>query len=490
MKKITLFLITMLPSLLFAQGYTTPGTGMSYTLDEIIELNPATITMDGADYILNENLTVAATDTLLLDTAVNLFIEAGVEVDVHGTFISNPDEEIVNIDAVDETTPYQGFWFYEESKVFINNTHIQNGGGLKAITPDFTLLNSYLANNVEGSSSGAVVSLSNGSPLIEGNTFINNDLPAISSGATSEVSARILSNYLEGNGQSNENRPQINLGVTGTDTLKIIGNTIIGDPDLTQVGGIAVANFLGSAGEVKAIIDNNIITGNRYGITILGDYASGYIRENVIEDNNIQGDPMLGGSGINLNATNDTQNIIASNNQISGNLWGITLQGEASINLGDDADNPGGNVFSNNTNGGEIYALYNNTDNTIMAKHNCWTGEADMTLEDAEAVIVHSNDDSIYGEVIFDPINCDALNIENPILADFEIYPNPANNYFEFFNAPNFNKLQVYNLTGRLIVEKELQQEGNRIDLSLPNGIYMLQFSNQNLRTTKKLIVE
>src|SRR5690606_1853408 len=133
-------------------------------------------------------------------------------------------------------------------------------------------------------------------------------------GANTQVSAYIFNNYMEGNNQANTNRPQINMGTTmTTDTLKIVQNTIIGDRDLTSVGGIAVANLIG--GNIRAIIDGNTIRDNRYGMTVVGNNAFAYIRNNVIEDNDTQGDPMLGGSGISLNTSAAAMEIVASGNE-------------------------------------------------------------------------------------------------------------------------------------------------------------------------------
>src|SRR5690606_20038433 len=101
---------------------------------------------------------------------------------------------------------------------------------------------------------------------------------------------------IEGNNTANSNRPQINMGTTmANEPLQIIQNTIIGDPAMEMAGGIAVANFVG--GSINVMIDDNTIQNNRYGITIIGPSNSAFIRNNIIEDNNIQGDPNLGGSG-------------------------------------------------------------------------------------------------------------------------------------------------------------------------------------------------
>lgn len=483
-----LFLIS--PLLLFSQSYTTPDTGVSWNLDDIMAQSPSTVSFDGANYVLSEDLIISASDTLNLRDELTLLIEDGIRITVHGTFVCDANPDQITIDAVDPTTPYDGFRFEEISEVYIKNTSISHGGGLKVITPNFIVINSTFSENVSGVSTGAVISLSNGSPEILNSTFLYNDLPAVSSGANQEVSASIIGNYLEGNGQSNQNRPQINMGPTGADTLRIVQNIIIGDPAMDQVGGIAVSNFMG--GEIRTIIDDNSITDNRYGLTIAGGNAFAYIRGNIIEDNDTQNQPNLGGSGISLNSGADSQTIIASNNQIRRNLWGITVIGEASINLGDDAGNPGGNIFSDNANGGVTYALYNNTDNTLQAKNNCWIEGQTNTSADAESVIFHQVDDATLGLVVFDPVStaCQGWGVEDSAFQNVGFYPNPAHKEIHFSNKNGFETLQIFSLQGRLLKNIKLQKGTNTVPLELPRNVYILQFTQGENQVVEKMIVK
>ena len=55
--------------------------------------------------------------------------------------------------------------------------------------------------------------------------------------------------------------------------------------------------------------------------------------------------------------------------------------------MGDGVGNPGGNIFADNGNNGEIYALYNNSSFPIMALHNCWIEGQLSTTDDVEDVI-------------------------------------------------------------------------------------------------------
>lgn len=489
MKRTTLFTYCLLfiTSFIWAQTYTTPNTGVTWTLDDIATNSPSTITVSGSDYTLLENLEIAENDTVEITTDLTLSIAADLRVTVSGAFTVDSDD--VTITAVDEAAPYDGFRFEEFSTINIQNATIQYGGGLRVLTEDFILNNCTLTNNVSGVSTGSVVSLSRGMPEITNNTFTFNELPAVSSAANSDVSALIANNYMEGNNQSNSNRPQINMGSTMTTTpLRIIENTIIGDPLLTQVGGIAVANLIGGA--INAEIDGNIIRGNRYGMTIVGP-SFAYVRDNIIEDNNTQGNPALGGSGISLNSSGGGMEVIASGNEIRRNIWGITVIGQASVNLGDDVDNEGLNVFSENGNNGELYALYNNTPNTLQAKHNCWIEGQVNTLADAESVIFHQVDDATLGEVIFDPVSCGPVAATDEFLAEtFRFYPNPVNETLHFNNTLSFETLSIYTIEGRLITTETLSEGENTVTIQFPTGVYLATFSNNETKVTRKIVVK
>ncbi|QAA81785.1 T9SS type A sorting domain-containing protein [Aequorivita sp. H23M31] len=490
MKKITfsiLFTLLLIASS-YAQDFTTPNTGLVYTLDDIATASPTTITVSGTDYTMFGNLTIAENDTLLVDSDLTLSIDADLRITIFGTFTVNADA--VTFTAIDEDAPYEGFRFEENSVVNIQNSTITYGGGLRVLNEDFTLNNCTLSHNVSGISTGSVVSLSRGTPQITNNIFTFNQTPAVSSAANRQVSAYIFNNYIEANNIANSNRPQINMGTTrATDTLRIIQNTIIGDPANTRAGGIAVSNLTG--GQVLAIIDDNIIQGNRYGITVVGANAFAYIRNNIIEDNDIEGDPLIGGSGISINTNNGPHTIVASGNEIRRNLWGITVIGEAMLNLGDDEENPGGNIFSENGNGGEIFALYNNTPHTIMAKHNCWIEDQESTPEDVEDVIFHSVDDPNLGEVIFEPFLCGiVVGIEENTFADFSFYPNPVKDEIHFNNNYSIEKVEIYGIQGNLISSKKINDGLQALTINLPGGLYFVKFSNDFQTVTKKMIVE
>ena len=97
---------------------------------------------------------------------------------------------------------------------------------------------------------------------------------------------------------------------------------------------------------------------------------------------------------------------VISGNHIEGSLWGVTIIGCQDVNLGclneGENYNPGGNVFKNNGNNGELYDLYNNSTLTVYAQNNTWN-VSEQTKEQIESVIFHKHDNASLGEVIFMP---------------------------------------------------------------------------------------
>lgn len=358
------------------------------------------------------------------------------------------------------------------------------------MTETFSIDNCTITNNVSGTTSSAVIQLSRGMPQITNNTISFNENPAIGSAANSQVSGYIFNNIIEGNNQGNSNRPQINMGTTmANENLEIIQNTIIGDRSLDMVGGIAIANFVG--GSINVSIEDNTVKDNRYGITIIGPSDYALIRNNVIEDNDSQGDPQLGGSGISLSTSTMGNPVVVTGNEFRRNLWGITVITEATINLGDDDENLGENIFSENGNGGGIYAIYNNTPHTILAKHNCWIEGQESTAEDVEDVIFHSVDDPSLGEVVFEPFLCGiTIGVEENNLTDFGFYPNPVKNEINFNNIHSFEKVEIYGIQGNLISSEVISEGVQALPVTLPSGLYFVNFSNNGGSITKKMIVE
>lgn len=489
MKKFILFANFILASVVLQAQFTSPGTGVYWNLDSLVSNSGGAVTGADGAYTIHEDITIAAEDTLDIVEDVEVQIAPEVLVTVFGAFFSQP--ELSAVYTVSEDEHYAGFRFEEFSEIVISRSTFEYGGGLRVLTENFILDNCVIQYNEANASTGGAIGLSRGKPLISNSHFLENESAAISSGANIECAPIIEFCVFESNNTGNSNRPQINLGPSGVDTTFIRNNEVIGDPENTQVGGIAFTSFL--AVEGHAVIEGNLIENNRYGIAIDGSNITTRIEGNTTINNNTQGEPMSGGSG--LTFSGDNYNYI-SGNFIRGNLWGITILGNAIVNLGDTATenyNPGGNQFNDNGNNGVTYALYNNTTNEVMAMNNCWDEDSLLVAEDIEDVIFHQVDDSELGLVHFSPFDCISVGIDEKQNDELigKLYPNPVKNQLSIHTNTPAERLRVYDLTGKEVISKDVSDDGFQLTINvdqLSPGIYILKIENEKVFAVKKFI--
>lgn len=379
--------------------YTTPGNNLSLSLEELVSSSGGTVTFADGTYFIHNTLTIAATDTLKITTPETIRTAANIRIEVSGTIVSDPTSGKVLFSAMDTTSAtqnFRGFRFEDSNGNVFRNTDITHGGGLQLISSQASF--AYCSFRRNGSSNvSAAITYSSCSPVIQHCHFIENERSAIGSGANVLGSPHIMYSTFVHNTMDNSNRPQINLGPGGADTLYIVGNYIEGIND--NAGGIGLSNLVG-AGSTMAVIRDNYIVNNRYGYAQIGSSISAVIADNIIKDNNIQNQPMLGGSGLNFQAAGSGNTAVVRRNLISGNLWGVTVIDQAQPDFGSGFDT-GKNVFFDNGNSGEVYALYNNTALSLNAMGNYW-GTNDPTQ--AEDYIFHQPDDPSLGLVLYEPI--------------------------------------------------------------------------------------
>ncbi len=411
MKKIITLLIVLTAFVAQAQ-YSTPGTGITWGLDELVQNSAGTVILNGDHYEITATLTILPADAIEIMGDVTVLFHDLAGIESEGTLIIDaPGQSVFN--AIDSTSSnkWRGIKLLADHVTHIRNTTFSFGGGIRVQTGTFSIegstfyKNYYKSGSSDGSyASSAALDLSGNSNVLNC-SFLFNQRGAIASGSNIACRANIRNNYIFGNTVENTNRPQINMGPSGPgDTTFIVGNTVIGNGS-TNAGGIAYSSLVGMAGNV--VIDSNLIDLNRYGITLTGSPINGAIRYNTVSNNNIQNEPNLGGSGLNFTASTASSEQFATvtGNVISGNLWGITIIGYPQVNMGDSATatfNPGGNQFNNNGNSGLLYDLYNNGPVDQPAMYNCW-GVPTQDAASIEAVIFHEVDDPTLGRVDFMP---------------------------------------------------------------------------------------
>ncbi len=477
-----LFVFTFLSS---NAQYTTPGTGVIWTFDSlVVHSNGTVISNSDNNFQIDNALTIAETDFITGIGVESILIESSVLVTISGSLIiDNSDTTLISVAAADAY--YSGFRFESSSAGLFRKVNFEYGGGFKVLTSTFTIDSCIIREFNNISTTGAAIEVSTGQPIISNSLFINNISAGISSAANASVAPIISNNLFQGNNTSNSNRPQINMGPSGSaGTTIITENTIMGNPDHDQVGGIAFSSLFGT--ESTVLIENNHVEDNRYGIAVIGNGITATVRGNTCINNNTQDDPLLGGSGLNFNASASTSSAIVANNTITGNHWGITIQGVFGINMGDGSiESPGHNSFDENGNSDELFALYNNSPNPVSALDNCWISSQSYTLAEAEDVIFHQVDDISLGLVSFDPMwNCnlwlaiEETHLENELL----LYPNPTTTDVTIEFSGSIDLLKVYSLSGKLIYTQNYKLESpiSLTTSSLTPGVYFVELSGDD----------
>jgi len=487
-KYIVLPVFFVLIGLLSHAQYVTPGTGVVWTLDDLVANAAGVVTGSGGIYNISDDITIAENDTLRQTENAEITVAPAVLITVQGVLQFSPPQNLL-LTAEDTLQNFLGLRFEDSGASYLENCTIEFGGGIDLLNSDIRIENCVIRKNDKSNSTGAI-DLFHSHPQILNNEIYLNEGPAVLSPANGECSPYISGNWIYHNNTANTNMPQINLGTSlpGTD-IQILDNVIDGFYD--KAGGIAVTTLAG--GSISCVIDGNEIKNNRYGITAYGFDITSTISNNIIADNNIENLPLQGGSGINYwGGTSNTSMVFG--NEIYGNLWGITNTGDAMPNIGQvesDTINPGENSFHDNGNGGEIYALYNNTPNNIFAENNYW-GSYD--LDTVAMVIFDYYDDETLGIVDYTPIQSPVTGVSKsrrqPGLVS--IYPNPASLTIRI-DLPVKRKKQsfdyrIYNDTGQLIRKERISENGS-IDISaLQEGIYYVHLSNDETTFTGKFV--
>ena len=460
----------------FAGNLVTKGDGTTYTLESLAQIEGSGVVYDTSTqaFTMRDTVTIATGDKFVYGDHVKrlLITLPATKLIINGEadFRSNAPTEIHYNDQAETGGESQ-----TSTEIIIDNgdatTRFSNvdfrhvgisARGQSAVEIDGCTFNAY-----NGTSGGAVyMANSTGRLTVSNCIFQNNQKPAIGNSYGCQNITLIENCQLFSNALNNANTRQINL--VASDSVTVRGCCIYGDESLTMVGGIGVSNWTAAANRV-VVFEDNIISGNRYGVTTLGP-TNLIIRNNKLTDNNRETNANNGGSGISIYDPYYRTAAKISGNEITGNLWGVTIIGGGDINLGkievegsplsesDEDYCAGNNVFNDNGNNGILYALYNNGTAIVYAQNNQWS-DGEQTQENIEGVIFHKNDDPSLGEVIFmPPMQADNINtIEGRLSGN---------------RQPN----GVYNLRGIKVAETET---------ALPHGYYIVRKGGKTTKIVK-----
>lgn len=395
-------------------GYTTPNTGVRWTLDSLVAHSGGILIGTFPNYTLTDTITIAAFDRLTIHpgSIVTVTQGTGKGFTVFGALwaVGTLTDSIIVKGSVDSAGWHRGFRF-EDSSVdtacIIAYARIMNAvEGIHCLNANPTIANTRFTKN-----SGNGVRCFGASPVIRNCVFEYNRQSAITANVSS--SPLIENNlFAHNNYQNTGARNAIAIGGQGSNNPVIRGNEIF-NRDYFRAGAISLLTL--TSGDVcNAIVENNYLHNNSFGVVVQGLSPGGtlrpIIRYNRIENNRINPDPLVSGSGITVQTGGPTNTPVITGNILRNNYWGVTIVSSAGLAnspqpvLGNtsnaDTSDDGWNIFDNNNNGGVIYQLYNNGTSNIFAQNNYW-GSADSAT--VERWIVHQPDSTVFGFVQYRP---------------------------------------------------------------------------------------
>lgn len=401
MKRIAiLFVMSFIVCVNACAQIVTPDTGARYTFETLAASYPDAVQYSqSGTFDIFQDITISDSDTLVFSsTDQQLLFHNDLQLAIAGSLLCEPRSDSLRVSSVLDSsgaTPYE-FRFEGAQSCILENILFENGKDIFISESDITIRYCEFVGFQD-----AAVRVMNCSPLITECYFHDNLASAINSPANANASPQIVSNRFYNNVLLNANTPQINLG-TGAETPILIQNNHIEGVASSMSGGIAVSSLMGGSDVTTVQVSGNFILHNRYGYTQTGTNIRGTIVDNDILDNNLETDPMNGGSGVSIYGYDTTCYAYLRRNIIAGNLWGVTAIYKYQIDMGTQSC-PGGNVLYDNGNGGVDYAFamsqYSTLD--VSAVGNYW-GSNDA--EFAESTILHKTDNASLGQVFYEPI--------------------------------------------------------------------------------------
>ena len=483
--------LLLISALLLVFGLTTyaqwvsPGNGTTYTLPDLVNVSNGAVTNTGTVFSFNSDITISTNDVLKIDNQVTRIDAVGVLITINGSMVCTNAARVGIYGSMTQNQQFS-MRFENATDCELKTLYFSDGCGIKVIESDVDFIDCKFV-YFTCDYANAVIDFMNCNPLIEDCYFLRNEGAAISSPANGQGSPRILNNVLEENVTSNINSPQINLGPGAEDTIYIVGNDIDDDYATHRVGGISVADLMGT-GSTKVLVKDNVVKNGRYGYNQQGLTISSVIERNQFIDNHFEDNPMNGGSGISISGMDGNNKAVLRGNIITGNLWGITAINAFDIDLGTEED-WGYNQIYDNGNGGVIYDLYNNSACDIMAVGNNWGTSHASEIEEH---IVHQYDNPSYGLVTYIPfIDFDEVNENNTM--DFTIWPNPVSNglFSLVLDETTPSEVVIFNLNGQEVLSQHIENKVNTIHLNaLESGVYLVEVKNADKKIVKRIIIK
>ena len=442
-----------------AADYTTPGTGVVWTMDDLVLNSGGAVTGGAGIYEVHQTVVVAANDRLIIAPGARLtFVDSGgtIGLTVHGALaaVGTEPARIVFDSATAAPGAWRGFVYSDTqagSEFHLAWGEIAHANiAVDIVSADVLLEHCDLHDTLD-----KVLDFTSADGVVRDCRLHDNRRRTIV--MTLSSSPLIEDCWLENNNIDNSSPyPYINIGLQGTNSPTIRGCTILGSGHHMS-GGISVW----ASG--NGVIEGNHIEGCGYGILCYQTGASPLIRENTILANNIHPDTLNWGFGVACNGNNAP---VLAGNAIRGHWYGVAAINGGRPNLGnlDNAslDDDGGNEITENGLDGRIYAFYNNTPLAQTAQGNWWGGATEQEVEDA---IWHQPNDPALGLVDYAGwMTASGVAeeeggtpaIEPAALSSLRVRPNPAGARSSIafrLERPGAVRATIVDLTGRVVRE-------------------------------------
>ena len=416
---------------------------------------------------------------ILIPGGETLVIEAGIEVNFQGhykfTVNGNLQALGTETDSIffttdDQVTGWGGIRFdgsdgisnlsycrIEYGKT-AGNYPDNHGGGMVLLTSDAVVSNCVFADNDatgdDDGMGGAVYAINTGSPSVALTRFTD---------------CKFLRNHAYGEGGAIKFTSDMNTEITG---CEFIENT---------------CNYGGGAISFYSVIDTKLIhclfAGNSTSYSNGGAiHTLGFDNSLIFKHCTMSGNSAPGGDGGAVNLVwadaSFVNSIIYNNPGAWSNDIYIDMGGSAEINYCN-LTMPDGATGTNNINENPQFVDVSNLDFRLMETSPCIDAGIDIGLE----YIGEAPDMGCYE---YDPtIGTNDYQANNLI-----IFPNPTNGKINFkFANNNIQQINIFDLTGKTIIEKSEIQQNETIDLSqFETGIYIINFQTDKEITTRKII--
>jgi len=95
------------------------------------------------------------------------------------------------------------------------------------------------------------------------------------------------------------------------------------------------------------------------------------------------------------------------------------------------------------------------------------------------------------GTYVNDEAGCSTLSVASETSLSFSVYPNPAKNSIYVASNLQESQMQVYDITGKLVLNQPIQFGENTIDISaMAPGVYLARILANGKSQTKKILIQ